>query len=361
MTTCRIPSCEHEALGADYAEFSVADLCEEHALPVMRRWTPPEPVAEVPQTRLGAGYEMAVERAGAGERPVKFTDGPTGRREVWRTGHPDVRSPEEDPLDALRWLRDVQVDHDAHLLDQRDLAIVEAADCLGLNSQGQIRSRLVARELGVDGRTVWRRIKKMQELAPELRDALESNEPPQTLEAGQAQWDRLARVLTLRRLVRKAAETGRPLRVLIREHNIAVAEGREKHEPIPPEDLRQFWEIQRKRAGRSREVTRNVTWGIERKVDPETRELTDELVLTGAVPRLEKVSVRGVGADPGFSESIDLREWIKAGVFADVDTDPPRCTGCGRRIKQPATGRPRKFHDEACRSRWRRLRKEKQP
>lgn len=59
---------------------------------------------------------------------------------------------------------------------------------------------------------------------------------------------------------------------------------------------------------------------------------------------------------------LDRRLYPYAGVVrraarALLEAEPPAddgCLGCGAPLEQPATGRRRKYHDEACRSRARR-------
>lgn len=48
---------------------------------------------------------------------------------------------------------------------------------------------------------------------------------------------------------------------------------------------------------------------------------------------------------------------VRRAARAVLDVDPAdddACLGCGLPLDQPATGRRRKYHDEACRSRARR-------
>lgn len=348
MSKCERPKCNRKALGAEAAEGlpGIANLCAEHA--VFELIGPEEAVGSRLQEETSYLNEpFQLEHAGAGENLVK-TRSKVGDARVFRPGAittlPEPRAA-VNVLRSMRYLRAVQKNYRSHLLDQIDLDIIGMAEHLGLNRRGQPRTKAIAKALGHSSKTVSNRIKRMLELTSKVR-----KERPRLrwlpLGVQQEQWSITVAWMMSRNLAFEAERTGRPLRELIDEHNRAWREGREKYRALTPEQAVEYLLYRAQRKDFSHKITVGTTARIERLVNEEG-ELTGDLVLSGALPRLE----------PWMKKAFENAE------FAKVDTDPPRCRGCGRRVPDNKEGRPIEWcqGSQVCRLRWLRRRKGRQP
>lgn len=79
---------------------------------------------------------------------------------------------------------------------------------------------------------------------------------------------------------------------------------------------------------------------------------TRRVLLPSVGLHMERQGDRMIITGPGRLDST-LREAVSSGR-AERIFEPPRCHACGRYVARRSTGRPRKYCDGRCRSRYRR-------
>jgi len=207
-----------------------------------------------------------------------------------------------DDLRELAVLLTVEERGAEELIDDDDRRIVEAAVELGA-----VRPVAIAATVGYSRQTVHRRLKR-------LREAASAAAAGEDLGHGQP------------------ITTAFRWRLFLARFQLAAG--------ILPEgfSVEQARDFLRTYAGLAADRRR-----VLRKVAPSLRieRRGDRLLVTGRGP---------LPPDLAAAVADGRAEWHNP----DATEPPPRCPACGRFVRQPATGRPRRFCDQACRGRWRR-------
>lgn len=300
--TCTRPACENEALSPEITSVlgdEAVGLCADCAAEQLASSS----VSSSPSTSDSEPQEHSLVELAAAQREVEaFNIGGKSDEEIL-AGELSRSEVTDDELSTLQRLYDLdrRISDRATILDDRDREILEEAFYIG-----RVKCSEIAESLGIHRTTVWRRIKRLLHAAPALH--------------------RFAATLL-------GKANSQPFKAVIRLTK-SVAWHASEQEGSPPEDVMTLEETRllnaMYRAGRDgRRIVRP-------PIGPRFRRQGDKVVITGSGP-----------LPPLWRKAI--REGSAVRVF-----DPPRCHTCGKFLPRATTGRPRKYCDERCRSRYRR-------
>lgn len=301
--TCKTPGCDRDPLSPKIVEVlgdRTDGLCAYCAAAKQR-----EAEDAVPSTsaRTSEQEEFSAVELEAHRREVEMFNTGRATDEEILAGNLAQPQATDEQLSLLRQLYQLheRISGQATLLEDRDRQIVEEALRIGRVKQSDI-----ADSIGVHRTTVGRRVKKLLEQAPALHRFA-------TTLVGEAKPQPGSHIATMFK---------------------AYAWYRKSRDSEPPEGVPSFQDylkLNRMYQG---------GWRATRILHPPIGPRID--------CRGEKIVITGSGdLHPMWHEAIRAGDAIR--IY-----DPPRCHYCGKLLAKASTGRPRKFCDERCRSRYRR-------